>query len=89
MLETDLPIQGPSDDILALDESLAKLSEENQHLAEVVKLYYFAGLTLDQVAAIQNTSRLTAGKHLAYGRAWLHRELSKGEDISGSPPVVQ
>lgn len=88
-IEMDLPIQGPSDDLLALDESLTKLSEENQHLAEVVKLYYFAGLTLDQVAAIQNTSRLTAGKHLAYGRAWLHRELSKGEETNESTPAVQ
>jgi RNA polymerase sigma factor (TIGR02999 family) len=88
-LETDLPIQGPSDELLALDESLTKLSKENQPLAEVVKLYYFAGLTLDQVAAIQDTSRLTAGKHLAYGRAWLHRELSKGDDINASLPTVQ
>jgi RNA polymerase sigma factor (TIGR02999 family) len=79
-LETDLPIQGPSDEILALDESLTKLSEKNQSAAEVVKLYYFVGLTLDQVAAVQGTSRLTAGKRLAYGRAWLHRELSKGND---------
>ena len=88
-IETDLPIQGPSDELLALDESLTKLSKENQHLAEVVKLYYFAGLTLDQVAAIQDTSRLTAGKHLAYGRAWLHRELSKGDDTNVSLPTVQ
>jgi RNA polymerase sigma factor (TIGR02999 family) len=88
-LETDLPIQGPSDDLLALDESLTKLSEENQDLAEVVKLYYFAGFTLDQVADIQNTSRLTAGKHLAYARAWLHRELSKGDDTNVSLPAVQ
>jgi RNA polymerase sigma factor (TIGR02999 family) len=87
--QMDIPIQGSSDDLLALDESLKKLSEENQHLAEVVQLYYFAGLTLDQIAAIQNTSRLTAGKHLAYGRAWLHRELSKGEDTNESPPEVQ
>jgi RNA polymerase sigma factor (TIGR02999 family) len=76
-LETDLPIQGPSEEILALDESLTKLSEKSHSVAEVVKLYYFVGLTLDQVAAVQGTSRLTAGKHLAYGRAWLHRELSK------------
>ncbi len=79
-LETDLPIQGPSDEICALDESLTKLSEKNPPLAEVVKLYYFAGLNLDQVAAIQGKSRLTTGKHLAYGRAWLHREISKGKD---------
>jgi RNA polymerase sigma factor (TIGR02999 family) len=80
-LETDLPIQGSSDELLALDESLTKLSEKNQPVAEVVKLYYFAGLTLDQIAAIQCTSRVTAGKHLAYGRAWLHRELSKCNDM--------
>ena len=79
-LATDLPIRGSLDEILALDESLTKLSQENQPIAEVVKLYYFAGLTLDQVAIFQGVSRLTAGKHLTYGRAWLHRELSKGDD---------
>jgi len=81
-------MQGPSDNLLALDESLTRLSEENQNLAEVIKLYYFAGLTLNQVAVIQGTSRLTAGKHLAYGRAWLHRELSKGDDSSAPLPSV-
>jgi RNA polymerase sigma factor (TIGR02999 family) len=88
-LDTDLPIQGPSDNLLALDEALTKLSEEDQNLAEVIKLYYFAGLTLDQVAVIQETSRLTAGKHLAYGRAWLHRELSKGDETNVSLRSVQ
>jgi RNA polymerase sigma factor (TIGR02999 family) len=83
-LDTDLPIQGPSDNLIALDEALTKLSEEDRNLAEVIKLYYFAGLNLDQVAIIQETSRLTAGKHLAYGRAWLHRELSKGDDTNES-----
>ena len=89
LLEIDLPMQGPSDNLLALDESLTRLSEENQNLADVIKLYYFAGLTLDQVAVIQGTSRLTAGKHLAYGRAWLHRELSKGDNSSASFPSVE
>jgi len=88
-IDADLPIQGPSDNLLALDESLTKLSEENQNMAEVIKLYYFAGLTLDQVAVIQGTSRLTAGKHLAYGRAWLHRELFKGDDTNASLRSVQ
>ncbi len=76
-LASGLPIRGPFDEIIALNESLTKLSEKNQPVAEVVKLYYFAGLTLDQVAVVQGISRLTAGKHLAFGRAWLHRELSK------------
>ena len=75
--EIDIPLQGPSDEIIALDESLTKLSQQNQHLAEVIKLYYFAGLTLDQLSSILDLSRLTVGKHLAYGRAWLQRDLSK------------
>ncbi|MBN2313163.1 MAG: sigma-70 family RNA polymerase sigma factor [Sedimentisphaerales bacterium] len=75
-LETDLPIQGTSDDLLALDEALNKLSEQNRLAADMIKLYYFTGLTLDQVAAVQGISRPTAAKYLAYGRAWLNREFS-------------
>jgi DNA-directed RNA polymerase specialized sigma24 family protein len=44
-----------------------------------VKLHYFAGLTLEEVAVIQGTSRRTAVKHLAYARAWLHREMGKSD----------
>jgi RNA polymerase sigma factor (TIGR02999 family) len=72
---TDLPIEGGIDEILALDEALTRLSEENPAVAGVVKLYYFAGLTLEQVATVQDISRPTAAKRLAFGRAWLHREL--------------
>ena len=80
-LETDLPIQGASDDILALDEALSKLSEQNQAASETIKLYYFTGLTLDQVAVVQGISRPTVAKYLAYGRAWLNRELSDKDDM--------
>jgi RNA polymerase sigma factor (TIGR02999 family) len=80
LLGTDLPIEGPLDEILALDESLTKLSANNQPAATVVKLYYFAGLTLDQIALVQGISRPTVAKRLAYGRAWLHRELLWGDE---------
>jgi RNA polymerase sigma factor (TIGR02999 family) len=75
ILETDLPINGDGDDILALDECLAKLAIEHKPIADVVQLYYFAGLTVDQVALAHGISRPTAAKRLAFGRAWLHREL--------------
>jgi len=75
--EIELPFQSLSEELIALDELLTLLSQQNHDLAEIIKLYYFAGLTLDQVASIQGISRLTAGKRLAYARAWLHRELSK------------
>jgi RNA polymerase sigma factor (TIGR02999 family) len=80
-VETDLPIQGASDDILALDEALSNLSEQNQSAAETIKLYYFTGLTLDQIAAVQGKSRPTIVKYLAYGRAWLNRELYDQDEI--------
>jgi RNA polymerase sigma factor (TIGR02999 family) len=76
LVETDLPIKAASDDILALDEALIKLQQQNELATEAIKLYYFAGLTLDQIAAVQNISRPTIVKYLAYGRAWLNRELS-------------
>ena len=76
---TDLPIGGRIDEILALDEALTRLSEHNPAVAGIVKLYYFAGLTLEQVATVQGVTRPTAAKRLAFGRAWLHRELCAGD----------
>ncbi|MHC4518811.1 MAG: sigma-70 family RNA polymerase sigma factor [Planctomycetota bacterium] len=72
---TDLPIEGRIDEILTLDEALTRLSAEKPTVAGIVKLYYFAGLTVEQVAIVQDISRPTAAKRLAFGRAWLHREL--------------
>jgi RNA polymerase sigma factor (TIGR02999 family) len=79
VLATDLPLQGPLEEILALDESLMRLSENNPPAAAVVKLYYFAGLTLEQIALAQGLSRPTVAKRLAYGRAWLQRDLLAGD----------
>ena len=67
------------DDLLALDKALDKLLDEDPVAADLIKLHYFAGLTLEEVAVIQGISRRTAVKHLAYARAWLHREMAKGD----------
>ncbi len=67
------------DDLLALDNALDKLLNEDSAAADLVKLHYFAGLTLEDIAVIQGISRRTAVKHLAYARAWLHREMAKGD----------
>jgi RNA polymerase sigma factor (TIGR02999 family) len=63
------------DDLLALDEALAKLAQEDHIKAEVVKLRYFAGLTVEQTAEILGISATTAKLHWAYARAWLLREI--------------
>jgi len=75
--EADLAIEGPSVDMMALDEALARLAVTDTQLAELVKLRYFAGLSLEQVAEIQGITRRTATSHWAYARAWLHRTMAE------------
>jgi RNA polymerase sigma factor (TIGR02999 family) len=60
-----------SDDLLALDEALAKLAAEDSTKAELVKLRYFAGLSIDQAAEVLGISRATAVRHWSFARAWL------------------
>ena len=67
--------------LLALDEALEKLSKTDPRNAELVKLRYFAGLSLDQIAKIEGVSRRTAVRWWTYARAWLHREIT-GKDNS-------
>ena len=69
------------DDLLVLDEALDRLAEEAPDLAEVVKLRYFAGLTLAQIAELRGVCRRTVDRHWALGRAWLYREMSDGETL--------
>jgi len=64
-----------NDDILALDEVLKQLAEKDKVKAEVVKLRYFAGLTIDQVAEVLDISPATVKRHWVYARAWLLRAM--------------
>jgi RNA polymerase sigma factor (TIGR02999 family) len=75
-LEPDLAAaREPREDLLALDEALDRLAVEDPLKAEVVKLRYFAGLTLPETAAALGLSERTAGRHWAYARAWLRRAV--------------
>ncbi|HYT92630.1 MAG TPA: ECF-type sigma factor [Gemmataceae bacterium] len=67
------------DDLLALDESLDRLAAEHPVCAEVVKLRFFAGLTLEEAAASLGLARRTADRYWAYARAWLYDALSQDE----------
>jgi RNA polymerase sigma factor (TIGR02999 family) len=74
----DLAAPQPSDDVLAVHESLDKLAATDATAAELVKLRYFAGLTLPEAADVLQISTRTADRLWAYARAWLHREISGG-----------
>lgn len=67
----------PSVDLLALDEALTRFQQLDPHKAELVRLRYFAGLTISQAADALGISTTTADRYWAYARAWLHAELSR------------
>jgi RNA polymerase sigma factor (TIGR02999 family) len=64
-----------SDDLLALDEALTKLAATEPHVAELVKLRYFTGLTIKEAAEVLGISSRTADSYWAYAKAWLLAEL--------------
>ena len=76
------PADDPADDLLALDAALDALARFDPTKAEVVKLRYFAGLTIEQTAACLDMSPATAKRHWAVARAWLFRRLSAGDPDS-------
>ncbi len=64
---------------MALDEALKKLAAEDPEKANLVRLRYFAGLTIQQAADIMNWSVATANRHWSYARSWLFQEINKGD----------
>jgi RNA polymerase sigma factor (TIGR02999 family) len=73
--DVEIAAPEPREDLLALDEALDKLAAADRPAAELVKLRYFAGLTLADAAQAMNISPRTADRLWAYARAWLHQEI--------------
>jgi RNA polymerase sigma factor (TIGR02999 family) len=86
-LDDALPaVEAPADDLLALDEALARFAREEPAKAELVKLRFFAGLTIPEAAQVLGVSVATAERYWTYARTWLYAELNddaRGE--SGGP----
>ena len=64
-----------SEEILAIDEALAKLAQENPAAAKLVELKFFAGLTLDEAARALGISVRTANRYWTYAKAYLHNAI--------------
>ena len=73
--ELDVATSVTPDQLVALDDAMVRLAAIDRLAGEIVKLRYFAGLSLDQAATALNVSTATAYRHWAYARAWLHSEL--------------
>jgi RNA polymerase sigma factor (TIGR02999 family) len=65
------------EEMLAVDEALTKLSREDPDLAKLVKLRYFAGMTVPEIAAALGVSSSTIDRQWACARAWLFREITE------------
>jgi RNA polymerase sigma factor (TIGR02999 family) len=76
--------EGPDVDLVAVDEALTELAREHPDKAELVKLRYFAGMTLAEAAAALGISTATADRRWRYARAWLTRRLRPPDAASGS-----
>jgi RNA polymerase sigma factor (TIGR02999 family) len=82
--DIDIAAPASSQDLLALDEALAKLEAEEPVKAQLVKLRYFAGLGEDEAASVLDISRTSAQRHWRYAKAWLITELRKAGGLEGN-----
>jgi RNA polymerase sigma factor (TIGR02999 family) len=74
--ESALVLAAPPDELLAVHEALHTLEKEDSSAAELVKLRYFVGMTMQETADSLGLSKRTAENLWTYARAWLHREIT-------------
>jgi len=72
----NLPTRLSSDELVALDEALEKLQQNDPVKARLVTLRYFGGMTIEQASEVLDISRVTAHRYWTYARAWLHRQMT-------------
>jgi RNA polymerase sigma factor (sigma-70 family) len=89
----DVAAGHPPEELLAIDDALTRLATEDPEAAEVVKLRFFAGLSIEEAADALGISRAGAYRHWTYARAWLRTALGGEEGDAGdaggqeSPPA--
>ena len=74
------PAERRDDDLIDLDEALARFARQSELKANLVKLRYFAGLTIPQAAQALGISHATAERHWTYARCWLRTEIQRIQD---------
>jgi RNA polymerase sigma factor (TIGR02999 family) len=74
--------QSRPEDILAIDDAITKLAAEDADAAEVVKLRYYVGLSVEEAATALGISRASAYRHWTYARAWLRCALQEQDSAN-------
>jgi RNA polymerase sigma factor (TIGR02999 family) len=76
--ETALVLTAPPDELLAVHEALDTLAREDPPAAELVKLRYFVGMTMEEAASAMGVAPRAAERLWTYARVWLRREIRSG-----------
>ena len=76
------PEQARLEELLALDQALGRLEERDEPMARVVKLRWFAGLSVDETASALGTSPRTVNRAWTAARSWLRRELDRSPRLA-------
>jgi RNA polymerase sigma factor (TIGR02999 family) len=79
----DVPADARSEDVLALDEALSRLAAEDPTKAELVKLRFFGGLSVEDAGRVLGISRATADRYWSYARVWLYSALYDAGPTAG------
>jgi RNA polymerase sigma factor (TIGR02999 family) len=80
MPEIACPESQNEDEVIVVSEALDKLAAQDQQKAELVKLRYFVGMTVEEAAKVLGISVPTAHRHWAFARAWLGRHIDGGRN---------
>jgi RNA polymerase sigma factor (TIGR02999 family) len=75
IIDAPAAVSEPSDELIALDEALRELAEEDERKARLVELRYFVGLTSQEAADVLGISKPTADRDWTFARAWLHQRV--------------
>lgn len=75
----DAVVNATPDQLFAIDEAIEKLQRDDPEVFELVRLRYFAGLSVPQAATAIGVSTATGYRYWTYARAWLHSELLEGD----------
>ena len=71
----DLAVEAPLEDVLAVDRAVEKLGKQDPHLADIVQLRFYAGLSIEETASALGISERTVRREWSLARAWMLREL--------------
>jgi len=73
----DVAVEADDETLLLVNEALEKLSQEDAQAAEIAKLRFFGGLTLEEAAQVLGVTKRTADRYWAFARVWLFDEMRR------------